>query len=230
MQGLRAVALALLLAGLAAPAASAADLGQPRRGKIARPEPVPVPVLEEVRPFSWTGFYAGAHAGYGWSDIDASGVFGASSRDGEGWLAGGQIGYNFQVGRLVYGIEADISSAWIDGDNGCCGHSVDWLYSVRGRAGLTSHDGRWLFYGTAGAAWADIDFRSVGFAGHSDTHFGWVAGGGVERALAPNLTARVEYLYYDFDSVSAPAGALGGAATDLDPSMHTVRFGLNFKF
>ena len=100
----------------------------------------------------------------------------------------------------------------------------------RGRAGLTSGDNRWLFYATAGAAWADFDYRSAGLGGHSETQFGWVAGGGVERALSPNLTAKVEYLYYDFDSAGAPAGSLGGAATDLDPTMQTVRFGLNFKF
>ena len=51
---------------------------------------------------------------------------------------------------------------------------------------------------TAGAAWADVDYTS-GFGRHSDTHFGWVFGGGIERALTPNLSARVEYLYYDFD-------------------------------
>ena len=183
-----------------------------------------------MSPFSWTGLYVGAHAGYGWSEIDWQGTS-AASQDGSGWLAGGQIGFNLQAGRLVYGVEADISSGWIEGGgNTCCGHSVDWLYSVRGRVGLTSADNRWLFYATAGAAWADVDYRSAGFSGHSDTHFGWVAGGGIERALTPNLTARVEYLYYDFESVSAPAGTLGGGAADLDPSTHTVRFGINFKF
>ena len=106
----------------------------------------------------------------------------------------------------------------------------NWLYSVRARLGLASDDNRWLFYVTGGAAWADVDYSSAGFGGHSDTHFGWVAGAGIERALTPNLTARVEYLYYDFDSLSAPAGALGGGATELDPTMQTVRFGLNFKF
>jgi outer membrane immunogenic protein len=227
---MRAIALAILIASLVplGHGAQAADLGgKPGRGKIARPEPVPV-VPDDVSPFSWTGLYVGVHGGYGWSDIYWPG---SVSHSGEGWLAGGQIGFNLQAGRLVYGIEADISSAWIDGEsgNGCCSHSIDWLYSVRGRAGLTSYDGRWLFYATGGVAWADVEYRSAGFGGHSDTHFGWVAGAGIERALTPSLTARAEYLYYDFDSATAPAGALGGAA-DLDPSMHTVRFGLNFKF
>ena len=55
-------------------------------------------------------------------------------------------------------------------------------------------------------------------------------GAGIERALSERLTARLDYLYYDFDSVTAPAGALGGLATQVDPSTHVVRFGLNFKF
>jgi outer membrane immunogenic protein len=231
MRAARTAALAFLVTAVSpvlAPYASAADLGD-RRSRIARPEPAPS--FPEPSPFTWTGLYVGAHAGYGWSDVDwQDGTAFSGSHNGSGWLAGGQIGYNLQAGRLVYGLEADISSAWIDGDAGCCGHSVEWLYTVRGRAGLASYDNRWLFYATGGAAWADIDYRSAGLGGHSDTHLGWVAGGGIERALTPNLTARVEYLYYDFESLSAPAGALGTSATDLDPTMHTVRFGLNLKF
>jgi outer membrane immunogenic protein len=231
MRGPRAVALALLIAPLAPIShdAAAADLGD-RRSRIARPETAPA--MPEVSPYSWSGLYFGAHGGYGWSDVNWQQEGGISARDnGEGWLAGGQIGVNLQSGRLVYGLEADISSGWIDGSNGdCCGHGVDWLTSVRGRAGVTSYDNRWLFYATAGAAWADFDYTSTGLGGHSETQLGWVAGGGIERALSAHLTARVEYLYYDFDSVSAPAGALGAGATALDPSMHTVRFGLGFKF
>lgn len=230
MRTTRAVVLATLAAApsaLLGPQATAADLGG-GRGRIAGIEPAPA--LPEFTPFSWTGLYLGAHAGYGWSEIEwQEGAF-SGSHDGSGWLAGGHVGYNLQAGRIVYGIEADISSGWIDGGNGCCGHNVDWLYSVRGRLGMTSADNRWLFYATGGAAWADIDYASPGFGGHSDSHFGWVAGAGIERALTPNLTARVEYLYYDFDRITAPAGALGGAATDLDPSMHSVRFGLTLKF
>jgi outer membrane immunogenic protein len=229
MQVLRTAALTLLLATILAPGAMAADLGKPGRGKIARVDPVPL--VEDVSPFSWTGLYVGGHVGYGWSDIDwrEEPAF-TAGHDGSGWLAGGQVGYNWQRGRLVFGIEADISSSWIEGGSGCCGHGINWLTSVRGRAGLASYDNRWLFYATAGAAWADVDYSSAGFAGHSETQFGWVAGAGIERALTPNLTARIEYLYYDFDGVTAPAGSLGPAAADLDPSMHAVRFGLNFKF
>ena len=224
-----ALAFALLLPALPlAPGASAADLGDKGgRGRIARTDPVPL--VEDVSPFSWNGFYIGVHAGYAWSEIDWRGAF-AESTGGDGWLGGGQIGYNWQRGRLVLGAEADISSAWVDGGSGCCSHSFEWLTSVRGRVGIASLDNRWLVYGTGGVAWANVDYGSAGFGGHSDTHFGWVVGGGIERALAPRLTARLEYLYYDFDSANAPAGALGGPATELDPSAHVVRFGLNLKF
>jgi outer membrane immunogenic protein len=229
MRAVRALALAvaivsapLLLAPLVVPGAAAADLGG--RGKIASPS------FEEMpSPFTWAGFYIGAHVGYGWSSIEwQDGAF-DGGHNGQGWLAGGQIGFNVQTGRLVYGLEADATAGWIDGRNDCCSHSVDWLYSARARLGLASADNRWLFYVTGGAAWADVSYSS-GFGGHSDTQFGWVAGAGIERALAPNLTARLEYLYYDFDRVTAPAGALGPGATDLDPRLQTVRLGINFKF
>jgi outer membrane immunogenic protein len=227
MRAVRAAALSFALASalslLLVPGAVAADLGD--RSKIAHSVPEAPP-----SPLTWAGLYVGAHVGYGWSSIEwQEGAF-SGSHDGEGLLAGGQIGFNMQTGRLVYGLEADATAGFIEGGNGCCDHAVAALYSVRARAGLSSADNRWLFYVTGGAAFADVDYGSQGFGGHSDTHFGWVAGAGIERALARNLTARLEYLYYDFDSLSAPPGALGAGATDLDPTIQTVRFGLNFKF
>ncbi len=221
-----------LIVGLAASAAlassaDAADLGGARRAKA--PPPPPPPPIEEVASFSWSGLYVGAHLGYGWTDIDWQEVPAFNGgHDGDGALAGAQIGYNWQSGRFVYGVEADISSLWIDGGNACCSHEMSWLYSVRGRLGLTGYDNRTLYYVTGGGAWADIDYASVGT--HSNNHFGWVIGGGIERALTPNMTARIEYLYYDFDDASGGGTLVPGSAVNLDPSMHTVRLGLNYKF
>jgi outer membrane immunogenic protein len=225
MKLFRAISLTLVALCALGSAATAADLGGGRRGHISEG-----PILVD-KPFSWTGLYVGASVGYGWSDIDwtETGPDFNGSHSGEGWLAGGQIGYNLQAGRFVYGIEGDFTKAWIDGGNGCCDHSVNWLASVRGRAGITGFDNRTLFYATAGAAWADVDYASIN-GSTSNTHFGWVAGGGIERALTPNLSARVEYLYYNFDDSTAAPGTVAPGAATFDPTIHTVRFGVNYKF
>jgi outer membrane immunogenic protein len=196
--------------------------------------------------FTWTGLYIGAHVGYGWSDVDwqFSATPGTStSHSGSGGLAGGQIGYNIQTGSFVFGAEADLSSSWMDGGTSCpnagfnCDHSFNWLASVRGRAGIAINNNRTLLYATAGGAWANVDYSAKDAVtgatfgtGFSNTHFGWVAGGGIEHMLTQNITARIEYLYYGFDSVTAPAGALGGGPASLDLASQTIRFGLNFKF
>ncbi|KAB2913133.1 MAG: porin family protein [Hyphomicrobiaceae bacterium] len=216
MRTLRTKLLTAAAGTLVATGAVAADLGGPPPRSLKD-----APYLPPYT-FSWTGLYVGAHIGYGWSDVDWQG----GARDGSGALAGAQIGYLWQSGALVWGVEADASSSWVDGG----GHDINWLASVRGRLGAAINNNRTLLYATAGGAWADADYAAAGFGTLSDTHFGWVAGGGIEHMLAPNVTARVEYLYYGFDSITAPAGVLGAGATTVDPSVQTVRFGLNFKF
>ena len=203
-------------------AATAADLGGAPPYRSIKDAPV---VYE--RPFSWSGLYIGAHAGYGWSDVKWDDALGPGDHQGNGWLAGGQVGYNVQSGQFVFGIEADLSSTWINGNNDCCGHQFNWLASARGRAGLAINGNRTLLYATGGAAWADVEYSSPGVSGFSNTHFGWVAGGGIEHMLTQNLSARVEYLHYSFDDATGPVGIL---TTTAEPKLDTVRFGLNLKF
>jgi outer membrane immunogenic protein len=194
------------------------------------------------RPFSWTGLYVGVHGGIGWSDADWNFSNASLSHTGYGGLLGAQIGYNYQIGRAVLGLEGDYSGSWMGGSDACpnpafnCSHNVDWLGSMRGRVGYTFNDNRTLFYGTAGLAWVDGTARTQNAAGAnfgSGLDFsqrGWVAGVGLEHMLTQNLSARFEYLHYNFDGINAPAGTLDATSTKIDLSSQVLRFGLNYKF
>ena len=98
--------------GLAATAASSRPpLRPPTSAAPSAAASAKSPMYRYQAPFSWTGFYVGTHLGYGWSDVDwqETGPAFNGSHDGSGVLAGGQIGYNWQAGRFVYGVEGDIS-------------------------------------------------------------------------------------------------------------------------
>src|SRR5262249_55533911 len=105
-------------------AAAAADL--PVK---ALPPQTAVPTFLQ---FTWTGAYAGAHGGYGWTT--------SNGFDTNGGFGGGQIGYNYQAGNLVVGIEGDIAGAsqtvTVQGVPFTTAFTNDALASLRGRAGL----------------------------------------------------------------------------------------------
>jgi outer membrane immunogenic protein len=140
----------------------------------------PLPVLAQAQPYDWTGFYAGAHFGYGFGqpvnpaigffDPDAQGIgtyleaggFNIASYPNKGVLGGVQAGYNYQLSSWLVGVEADWSATDINGaHSGTAGAfdsttftttrmSLDWLATLRTRVGVTSDN--WLFYGTGGLA------------------------------------------------------------------------------
>jgi outer membrane immunogenic protein len=245
---------ATALSTAAASVAFAADL--PAR------EAPPAPIIAAAPIFTWTGFYAGVNAGWGWrSDDEESVILGGAapgtlifpdSGDG-GFTGGAQIGYNYQIGSFVIGLETDIQ--WADTDEGEAVRFVpaggggvfvpgtfdnnlsDWFGTVRARAGVAFD--RVLIYATGGLA-------------YSDNSTGWVAGGGVEWALPVNwfgssaVTFGLEGLWLSFDEddddfdgvvgTFTPAG--GGAAVpvvapigrDDDNDFFVARAKLNFKF
>ena len=275
---LSSVALLGLTAG-----AFAADLPSRRA-----PAPyVAVPV------FTWTGFYVGVNAGYGFSDNDDNGlgsfssngtgqisglpryvgtVSTANSSEGrDGFVGGGQIGYNYQIGNFVVGLEADIQYADLGGgkSNGnvvtlspglpdfipAVNQSfggLDYFGTVRGRVGYAWD--RLLVYGTGGFAYGGSDSNNrgcvlitgavaSGCAGSSsdDIRTGYAAGGGIEYAFTPNITAKIEGLYVSLDQ-TRQSGFIGAHAAGLTPiyisnnrdnndnSFAVVRAGLNYKF
>lgn len=199
---LLASAAALVGLGLAAPAA-AADMS----GRYPAPYVQPVPV------FTWTGFYVGANAGYGW---------GSSTFDNPGGFIGGfQAGYNFQFASpFVLGIEADLSFTGMSAGS----YSLDYLGTVRARLGY-SFD-RFLVYGTGGFAYGQgsADFFSLS---SSATQTGWTLGVGAEAAIDRNWSMRAEYLYVDLGSTTFPT-FVGPVATGLDANI--LRAGVNYRF
>ncbi len=213
----------LLIAGvgLAATSAGAADLGN--RQVYKAPPVAPT--------FNWTGFYVGAHVGYGWGNSDwHDPLFGAASVKNDGFIGGGQIGYNWQVDpNWVLGLEGDISGSGMSGSSVCyggvsCSNDINWLATVTGRVGY-SFD-RALLYAKGGVAFMDQDLRlSVPglIATSSETRAGWTIGGGLEYAFAPAWSAKVEYNYMDFGTRSIDG-------TDVDQTVNAIKVGVNYRF
>src|SRR5674476_939350 len=95
--------------------------------------------------FSWTGLYLGGHAGYGWSAVNQDitnflGILGLGGFDMNGGFGGGQLGFNYQTGMFVFGVEADGSHGNVNQSVtrfGITGKSeIDYFGTVRARAGV----------------------------------------------------------------------------------------------
>ncbi|HEY4982925.1 MAG TPA: outer membrane protein [Pseudolabrys sp.] len=215
------------LIALGVASASAADI--PRRQAMPARAPVYV-----TPPYSWTGFYVGINGGGGWGHSDWSNRFGTADAKLSGGLVGGTLGYNYQVGQAVFGLEGDIDWSNIRGtaSNGlCAGINCEtrnnWLGTARGRLGYAVD--RFMPYVTGGAAFGDIKATPAGFGSTTTTKTGWTVGGGIEAALAGPWTAKLEYLYVDLGKGSCGA-AVCGTATDVNFRTNIVRAGLNYRF
>jgi outer membrane immunogenic protein len=212
-----------------------------------------VPVAIEVDGFSWSGFYAGIHGGYSWSDADfesplAPGIAWENEGDLDGFLVGLHTGINHQFdNNVVLGMELDID--YRDGDDSATfsilgtptpGLTLDtelnWSASARLRAGYAMD--RWLPYVTGGFAIADYDstflingvpFPAAG-GDFSDTSVGYTIGGGAEYAFTDNLIFRGEYRYSNFGEEDNPfaLNPVGGSTFEIDS--HDITFGVSVKF
>jgi outer membrane immunogenic protein len=198
----------LLLAGfltLASVSAASAD------GPYEPPPPVT----------PWAGFYFGTSMGGLWSDFSTD----ADSGSPTGGVAGGQIGYNWQVDRLVFGIEGDLATATADeatGDGLPERFGIDWTGAIRARLGYDL--GGTLIYGAAGLAAAGIEIDEDTSIG-SDTFWGWTVGAGVETKITPNLALRADYRYADFGSDTV---VVDGTPVATDVTGHQFMVGFNY--
>jgi len=208
---LRIVTLALAVCVVHA--ASAADLSVPT--------PVTPPPL-----FTWTGFYLGGHAGYGAASLNEF--------NAKGGFAGGQAGYNYQLGNWVVGLEGD--GAWSSMSSGArvvvpsgpttATFNANALATLRGRAGFAA--GNVLIYATGGAGWGQTRLMTTSPAsvGGETWKSGWTGGVGVEWAFRPNWSAKLEYVHYALGSVNYPSFVDVGNAGNLQ--IDTVKIGINY--
>ena len=200
-----------------ASASAVSEAADAPRGPAYRPPPPAIPF------FTWTGFYAGAHIGVGWSDGDGSG-------NSSGFVGGGQVVFNYQINQWVLGLEADIAGTTI-GDSVSVAvpgavvtgsGSLDWVSTLAPRIGYAFD--RWLVYGKFGGAWAhgsgSVSVNGIQVVSVDQTVSGWVLGVGTEYALRDNWTAKIEYNMMDFGSDGPFA----------DNKFHVFKAGLNYRF
>jgi outer membrane immunogenic protein len=179
---------------------------------------------------NWTGFYVGLNAGYGFgkSDWDIPAV----DTSPKGFLGGVTLGYNFQTGLWLWGIEGDLDYSGMKGSVDCFGGSCEtktsWLGTARGRFGYAGWN-NWLPYLTGGAAFSNVKATSpAGDA--SKTMIGWTAGAGVEYALWSNWSVKAEYLYVDLGKFDCDVCAGPGFSDNVTFKSNIVRAGVNYRF
>jgi outer membrane immunogenic protein len=223
---------------IAAPLSTASAADMP----LKAPPPPPAPV------WSWTGFYIGADIGGAWATdvvsptIADGGTFPRSNNiNTNGVLGGGTAGFNYQFSSFLVGVEGDIGYMALGGfkADALGGTEVDNINSglygdATGRAGVIF--GNALLYGKGGWAFfngqANTTTGIAGFTvGNSGTFSGWTAGGGLEYKLSPALSAKFEYMHFNFGTQTATlTGAAGVFPYTNVLTVDSVKMGLNYQF
>jgi outer membrane immunogenic protein len=227
--------------------------------------PVIAPQLYPSGPLTaveWTGLYFGVNAGYGWAQSSSTIVIGgglpggtttplgagptelggATSMDSgnlRGAIAGGQMGFNWQAGMVVFGAEFD--AQWSGQQDSALGVKIRSLSTGRARVGLAFD---WLMpYVTAGGALVNARNEGVTasfpavtaiFPPLTNTSLGWTAGAGVDVALTSNWSARLEYLHIRANDLTSSVNISGflGVGTAAESAAYRdniVRVGLNYR-
>jgi outer membrane immunogenic protein len=225
-------------AAAAMPGAQAADM--------------PIKAPRYIEPAAnWTGWYIGAHAGAAWHQTSANflgdtGEFpNGTNFSSTGFIGGGQIGYNWQHGNFVFGLEGDISgltnkeSLLGPNDPGSAygfASKMSWLSTVRTRFGLAVGDT--MAYMTGGVAFGGVKnswfLDGTGYS-QTKTKVGWTIGGGVEHMLNRNWTIGLEALFVDLGKTNSTGNCDGCSPSDAKTTrFHNQavigRVKLNYKF
>jgi outer membrane immunogenic protein len=227
--------------------------------------PVKAPPAPVVAVYNWTGFYIGVNVGYSWgrqtnSLFNVADEFRGANKDHlNGVIGGGQIGYNWQAGQWVFGLEADFQGSG-QKDSGSFflpfaipnGDSLtdytpklEWFGTVRARIGYAmGASGNWLPYVTGGWAYGHGAISGTGalvdgslvllaspFKGSHD-YSGWTVGGGLEWALDRNWRVKLEYLYIDFGHGPTVQDGITNGLHIVGGRLtdNIVRGGINYRF
>jgi outer membrane immunogenic protein len=170
-----------------------------------------------------------------------------------GVIGGAQVGANYEFAPWVVGLEGSWTDSAIDGNTliGCTGHcaigtttiaqerftsQAQWFAALTGRFGYAAND--WLFYGKAGGAWMDVRYTedllttgapvTAATQVFTDNRTGFTVGAGIEFGLVENLSAKIEYDFYDFGSKNYNFNAI--TPVSVSSNLHTIIVGLNYKF
>jgi outer membrane immunogenic protein len=231
---LRTIAIGLASIVSASVSAYAADLG----GGSIKDAPVAYGPQH-----SWAGLYVGGSAGYGSGELDRTrtqdvifgmdsfrrSYHGESSRDLDGAIYGAHIGYNWQFGHIVAGLEASFNGTDIEDCSRICNEGgidtrtqLEWYSTAVARLGYA--EGGWLLYGFGGLAWGSAKVsatdnlpviedkfipnpsRISDIHGGSIDHIGWTAGLGLEYAFSDRLSVRAEYSHVSLGEESIDLG------------------------
>ena len=234
-----------LAAVLVGASAQAADIAP-----VYKAPPVAAPAY-----YNWTGFYLGGHVGGAFATSTVDGSAGTFDDTGpqsqtlkpQNWFGGGQIGFNWQVGNVVLGVEADLGRLnLVDGvqfagpgsDRNDDIFKTDYgrYYTVTGRLGWAVD--RVLVYGKGGYVNVKIAQEAGDMDGNtndptdyvavSKNRGGWTLGGGLEWAFYANWSIKAEYLYMKLQDVSVTN--LDQESYTFNDKIQTFKIGLNYKF
>jgi outer membrane immunogenic protein len=209
--------------------------------------------------YDWTGVYVGAFGGGGFGNHNINNSTGqavpfadfSANYSSQGGLGGGEVGYNWQSGNYLVGVESDLFWTGIRGNDsvqfnngnfpGVTAVDADnwrWGGTLRVRGGFTID--RWLMFFTGGYAFGDIQHTNTPPAGVVDkfnvTANGLTAGAGFAYAITNNVSAKFEYRYYNFMGYNRAGSTLTGLTTNgqlpytTNSSFSVVSVGLDFKF
>ncbi len=210
----------------------------------------PVPALPPAV-YNWTGLYVGGNVGGGlshdqvtWTTTTVYELAGTTTAmRPAGFLGGGQIGGNYEFASWVVGAEGTFDGTGIAGSSTVAALTPgalqrvntkqDWIATVTGRVGYAADT--LLFYLKGGAAWMHASYRqdAVTFGQTlGEVRSGFVAGAGLEYGMTENLSAKLEYDYFDFGSADYNFFAIPpvGVPVSIKSNTQTVILGLNYSW